>query len=271
MHLLIVLTADQRSPAAVPLYSPACHACPALSARLPWAVGIWIFVADPASPLDRPSLSQRTPIIPFPAARLSRCAPNGSPRRRCSPSKCDKLLCRASKARKEQDEDREKCAWLVLPRPAGPRLRWAEGRKGRSISRGCLCPSAVVPAMSPSASDPQQWYMLRYAIKLHLTHPVALIGLHVPQVRRHAGTQPGTQPGTSFERHVPRSARPINNSICPKRLRILPDRLPCLSSLPLPKGSSCHTQMAASPLPPDLQTKPQTSEPPGRRTSWADL
>lgn len=79
--------------------------------------------------------------------------------------------------------------------------------------------------------------MRRYAIKLHL---VSLIGSYFgrscAQVRRYADTQAGT----SYEREVPRSARPIN-SICPKRLRILPDGLPCHISLSLSiKGSSYH-------------------------------
>lgn len=50
----------------------------------------------------------------------------------------------------------------------------------------------------------------------------------MPPVRRYAGTQAGT----SSELEVPRSARPIN-SICPKRLRILPDHS-ALSPVPVP-------------------------------------
>lgn len=71
------------------------------------------------------------------------------------------------------------------------------------------------------------------------------------QVRRYAGTQPGTPYG----RQVPRSARPIN-SICPKRLRILPDRL-ALSLFPVPvhQGVLLPHQNAASPLEPDVQTQ----------------
>lgn len=78
--------------------------------------------------------------------------------------------------------------------------------------------------------------MRRYAIKLHLTHPVPAIGPYYgrsvcppgPQVRRVAGTQAGT----SSELEVPRLARPIN-SICPKRLRILPEHS-ALSLVPVP-------------------------------------
>lgn len=97
--------------------------------------------------------------------------------------------------------------------------------------------------MSLKAPDPQPWYMAWYAIKVHLSHLVSLIGPHYGRswCPQHAGTQ------------VRRQVRRMNDKsrgrldqltlICPKRLRILPDRLPCRSSLSLSiKGLSYHTR-----------------------------
>lgn len=74
------------------------------------------------------------------------------------------------------------------------------------------------------------------------------------QVRRYAGTRVRSQVRRMDDK-VPRSARPIN-SICPKRLRILPDRL-ALSLFPVPvhQGVLLPHQNAASPLEPDVQTQ----------------
>ncbi|KAL2275066.1 hypothetical protein FJTKL_02523 [Diaporthe vaccinii] len=91
-------------------------------------------------------------------------------------------------------------------------------------SPGLSLPLRPVPAMSLDAPYPQPRYMLS--------------GRSCAPARRYAGTQAGA----SYERQVPRSARPIN-SICTKRLRILPDRLPCHFSLSLSiKGFSYHTR-----------------------------